>query len=92
MYENKTKVLTVFLAEDKNSSDEVYGQQVWSDDCDNISYNVHNLDECPEDATIGRDLFDAKAYINTLKLGIELAKQGFTDIVISNYESITNEK
>ena len=36
--------------------------------------------ECPEDAIIGRELFDVHDYISTVKLGMELAKQGYTEI------------
>ena len=36
--------------------------------------------ECPEDAVIGRDLFDEKDFIKAVKLGMELAKQGYDDV------------
>lgn len=45
-----------------------------------IDFDVYDLSECPEDAIIGRDLFDAKDYIKALKKGIELAQMGYTDI------------
>lgn len=43
-------------------------------------FQVSNLNECPEDAIIGRDLFDASDYINAVRFGIELAKNGYDDI------------
>lgn len=46
----------------------------------NISFYVQDLTECPEDATVYRDLFNAVDYIEALKKGIELAKMGYTDI------------
>lgn len=49
-------------------------------DTDTEIFDVYDLSECPEDAIIGRDLFDGDDYIRTLQLGMELAKQGYTDI------------
>lgn len=43
-------------------------------------FSVWNLTECPEDAIIGRDLFDASDYINAVRFGMELAKVGYDDI------------
>ena len=43
-------------------------------------FSVSNLSECPEDAIIGRDLFDASDYINAVRFGMELAKNGYDDI------------
>lgn len=40
-------------------------------------FSVYNMCECPEDAIIGRDLFDAADYISAVRFGIELAKAGF---------------
>lgn len=57
-------------------------QRVWSNDCEQVSYSVYDLCECPEDAKIGRDLFSGREYINAIKLGMELAKQGYTGIEI----------
>lgn len=47
-----------------------------------VFYSVCNLNECPEDAIIVRDLFSAEDYINTLKLGMQLQEKGYTDIEI----------
>ena len=43
-------------------------------------FSVSNLNECPEDAIISRDLFDAEDYIKAVKYGITLAQQGYTDV------------
>lgn len=43
-------------------------------------FSVSNLSECPEDAIIGRDLFDASDYIRAVRFGMELAKAGYDDI------------
>lgn len=51
-----------------------------------IYFGVCNLNECPEDAIIGRDLFDVNDYINVLNKGIELAKKGYTSVEIGKYE------
>lgn len=45
-------------------------------------FSVWNLNECPEDAVIGRDLFDEHDFINAVKLGMKLAQEGYTDCKI----------
>lgn len=45
-----------------------------------------DLSECPEDAIIGRDLFDGYDYITAVKFGMKLAQQGYTDIEIDYCE------
>lgn len=47
-----------------------------------LLFSVCDLTECPEDAIIGRDLFDANDYIDTLHLGMQLAKEGYDDIEV----------
>lgn len=42
-------------------------------------FSVYNLNECPEDAIIDRDLFSADDYLNAVKYGIALAQQGYDD-------------
>lgn len=49
-------------------------------------FYVYNLAECPEDAIIGRNLFDGSDYIRAVEYGIELAKQGYDGIGV---ETIT---
>ncbi len=50
------------------------------DQNDNMVFSAWNLNECPEDAVIGRDLFDEKDFIKAVKLGMGLAKQGYDDV------------
>ena len=47
-----------------------------------IEFRVCNLDECPENAIICRNLFNAEDFIKVLKLGMQLAKEGYTDLEI----------
>lgn len=49
-------------------------------DGDKTVFDVWNLDECPEDAIIDRSLFDAHDWLSAVKYGIELARQGYTDV------------
>lgn len=46
-----------------------------------INFGVSNLTDCPEDAIIGRDLFDSDDYIRALNKGIELANKGYTKVI-----------
>jgi hypothetical protein len=50
------------------------------DEEDGYLFSVSNLNECPEDAIIGRDLFDAHDYLKAVRYGIELAKQGYDEV------------
>jgi hypothetical protein len=43
-------------------------------------YSVCNMCECPEDATIERNLVSAFEYLDILNAGIELAKQGYDKV------------
>ena len=45
-----------------------------------MAFSVGNLNECPEDAIIGRDLFDADDYIRAVRTGMRLAQEGYTDL------------
>lgn len=52
-------------------------------------FSVCDLCECPEDAMIVRDLFSADEYIEAVKLGMEIAQNGYTDIEV---ETITDQE
>ena len=43
-----------------------------------------DLSECPEDAIIGRDLFAASDYIEAVRFGLSIARQGYTSIEVEN--------
>lgn len=45
-----------------------------------VRYSVHDLTECPEDATLYRDLFSGWQYIDALRLGMKIAKAGYDSI------------
>lgn len=42
-----------------------------------------NLADCPEDAIIGRCIFDAYNWLDAVKFGMELARQGYVDVVMN---------
>ena len=75
--EENIKVFNLIEEEDEyngiTSSQEVY-------DGDKTVFDVWNLDECPEDAIIDRSLFDAHDWLHAVKYGIELARQGYTNV------------
>lgn len=60
-------------------------QTVFDSDGHRIFY-VGDLNECPEDAILGRDLFDAGDFIDAIKLGMRLAKDGYEDLEVSYEE------
>ena len=64
-----------------DSDDFAVGVSVF-DKNDNMVFSVWNLNECPEDAVIGRDLFDEQDFIKAVKLGMQLAQEGYTDCKI----------
>ena len=49
-------------------------------------FNVRNLCDCPEDATIGRALFDAHDWIRAVVYGMRLYKKGFTLVDVNTFE------
>lgn len=69
--------LDIFVVE--NSYEGIYRENIHDEDND-IHFDVNNLNECPEDAIIGRDLFDSNDYIRALNKGIELANKGYTKV------------
>lgn len=75
MTDEKVKVLALVDEEDDwgMCSQEVYdgGSQL---------FRVYDLTDCPEDAIIGRDLFDAYQWLKAVRYGMELAKQGYTSV------------
>lgn len=74
----KTKVLKGYYSDDEYGGD--FSQEVYDDK--KCLFRVANLCECPEDAIIGRDLFDAGDYISAIEYGMELARQGYSQIEI----------
>ena len=71
----KKKILNLY--EERNIYGPTY-QEI--SDKNEMLFNVSNLDECPEDATINEALFSASQYIRAVRYGIKLAKQGYDDV------------
>lgn len=64
--------------------EEVEAQKLtWDSDGFCGTFHVQNLNECPEDAIIRRDLFSAHDFIDVLKFGMALARKGYTDLDVT---------
>lgn len=72
----KTKILTLFV--NKDEWNDIQSEELMNED--EMLFSVYNLNECPEDAIIGRNLFDADDYIKAVRYGMELARQGYDDV------------
>jgi hypothetical protein len=77
----KKKILNLY--EERNMYGPTY-QEIF--DKNEMLFNVSNLDEFPEDATINRALFSASQYIRAVRYGIKLAKQGYDDVELKREE------
>lgn len=71
--------LDIYYTEDIDSWGD--RSQTIIDKDNDINFGVCNLTDCPEDAIIGRDLFNSDDYIRALNKGIELANKGYTKVV-----------
>ena len=70
-----------------NYSDEYRRQEVSSDNPDvDVWFCAEDLSE--EEAKIGAYLFDARDYIEALRIGMRIAALGYTDIVVEEEEWI----
>lgn len=49
-----------------------------------VRYSVRNLWDCPEDACIGRDLVSAGEWLLVVKLGMDLARDGYDSFDIKD--------
>lgn len=61
-----------------------YSQRVTSPVDPRIHYYVNNLNECPEDAILGRDLVSAYEWLDAVRLGMELAREGVTELEVTD--------
>lgn len=75
MTDEKVKALALVDEEDKWG---MCSQEVYDGICQ--LFRVYDLCDCPEDAIIGRDLFDAYQWLDAVRYGMELAKQGYTSV------------
>jgi len=67
-----------------NNNWERRAQEVWGDyENEKIRFYAYDLSDCPEDAVIGRDLFDADDFIHAIQVGFDIAKQGYDAIVVN---------
>lgn len=89
--EPKTKVF--YVKEENNWESE---SQELLDEKGNLIYDVYDLTGCPEDATIHRCLFSAYDYIEAVRYGMHLARQGVMEIKVEDYNkdkaNLTEEK
>lgn len=75
------KSIKVFKLDAPEGYDYYYEhEKVIDPDTGKAVFSVYNLADCPEDAIIGRSLFDAHDWLRAVKYGIELARQGYTDV------------
>lgn len=58
------------------------GEEVY--DGDKLLFDVCNLTDCPEDAIVGRSLFSSSDWINAVRLGMELSRQGYDDVSLGD--------
>ena len=75
------KTYKIYITTEKDDYDDIVYSELTGED-DSIKYCVSNLNECPEDAIIGRSLFDTLDYVEALRIGMALAKDGYTDIEV----------
>lgn len=80
------KILHVNFITVKDSWGDVCGHKLNSPDSEKFDFTAYNLCEYPEDATVDRDLFNGYDYLDAIWLGMELAKEGYTSIEVSDSE------
>lgn len=80
-----------FEIHQKKSYDYYYDYQRVKDEDGKTVFDVYNLAECPEDAIIGRDLFDADSWIAAVRYGMSLAKAGYDGIETVTVEDEESE-
>lgn len=71
------KVYKVIINQEEDEYDSVCYEFI---DNDMMQFHVGNMSECPEDAIIGRGLFDADDYIRAVRTGMKLAQEGYADL------------
>lgn len=55
-------------------------QKVFDSDTGVMMFNVYDLTDCPEDATINRCLFSAGQYLRAIRIGLRLASEGYDEV------------
>nr|DAH41422.1 MAG TPA: hypothetical protein [Caudoviricetes sp.] len=80
------KILHVNFITVKDSWGYVRGHELDSPDSEKFAFTAYDLCECPEDATLDRDLFNGYDYLDAIWLGMELAREGYTSIEVTDIE------
>ena len=80
-----------FNAEYATDDDFAVGVSLF-DQNDTLAFSAWNLNACPEDAVICRDLFDELDFIKAVKLGISLAQQGYDDVDFTDATGLYHHK
>lgn len=57
-----------------------------TDEKEGFIFSASDLTECPEDATLYRDLFNAEDYISAVEFGMKLAQEGYDYIQVEKVE------
>lgn len=76
------KEFKLLLYCDENEWGEIFNEELYTKDDKNIVVDFQAYNLCPEDAILGRDLFDADDYIKALEKGMEIAKAGYDKISV----------
>lgn len=64
-----------------------YRHEIQSETVDSdvyLYFKAYDVCECPEDATLFRDLFNGWDYIETIELGMQLANLGYDGIEVEH--------
>ena len=80
------KVLHVNFITVKDAWGDVCGHDLNSPDSEKFRFAAYNLCECPEDATVNRSLFNGDDYLDAIRLGMELAREGYTSIEVNDID------
>jgi hypothetical protein len=83
-----SNVLKVKVSDKIDSFSNLLEAQMLTCEQEDVTYFVQNLDQCPEDAIIYRDLFSAADFIATLKMGMELRDKGYEEIEVEWEEGL----
>ena len=75
------KTLKLKLMEKSDDYEGCRFQELWSED-EEVHYSVSDLWQCPEDATIDRDLVSAYEIVDFIELGMRLAEKGYDKISV----------
>lgn len=80
----KHMIKTLIAFEETSKWGGTYHQELWDPDKKSCLFSVSNLWECPEDAIIGRDLFDSYDAEILIEHGMKWAREGY-DVLYIKY-------